>query len=220
MPIEDVVRRRVAHLIEESAYLSTGNEFGQCVDQNQMEECSGWLTAAQNVVHLICPSPDTPYRQKADRIASANHGYTIHESVGELSAVLKSLLSDADAGLLASVADQARAETFDNFLDHAEAYVREGLKNESGAIAGSVFEDTIRRVCRKHGIEEKGQRMDDLISALSARGEFSPVKAKRARAAADVRTKASHAQWDEFELDDVRATVEFTRELIAAKLDA
>lgn len=48
--------------------------------------------------------------------------------------------------------------------------------------------------------------------------ELSGVKAKRARAAADVRTKATHAQWDEFELDDVRSTIEFTRDLIETKL--
>jgi hypothetical protein len=33
-----------------------------------------------------------------------------------------------------------------------------------------------------------------------------------------VRTKASHAQWDEFEIEDVKATIEFTREVISASL--
>lgn len=155
-----------------------------------------------------------------DKVAASDHGYAIHTAVGELAAVLHSLLADADAGLLASVADRARAEVFDDFLDHAEAYFRDGRKNEAGAISGVVFEDTVRRVCRKHSITEKGQQLDQLISALAAKGELTAVKAKRARAAAAVRTKATHAQWTEFELPDVQATIEFTRELIAAKLDA
>ena len=112
-----------------------------------------------------------------------------------------------------------RAETFDDFLDHADAYLLEGRKSEAGVIAGVVFEDTLRQICRNEKITEKGLRLDGLISELTSRGELSGVKAKRARVAAHVRTKASHAQWEEFEINDVKATVEFTRELILAKLD-
>src|SRR6185369_13380615 len=108
-----------------------------------------WITAAQNVVHLAIPQPDAPYRQTADRIAKGNRGYLIHRAVEEFAAVLSSLLKDGEAGLLASVADQARAEAFDDFLDHAIHYLQKGKKQESGVIAGVVFEDAFRRVCRK-----------------------------------------------------------------------
>jgi hypothetical protein len=83
-----------------------------------------------------------------------------------------------------------------------------------------VFEDSLRRVCRKHSIPDRGVKLDQLISELTAKGTLSPVKAKRARVAAHVRTKASHAQWDEFDLSDVEATIAFARELIASHLDA
>jgi len=33
-----------------------------------------------------------------------------------------------------------------------------------------------------------------------------------------VRTKATHAQWDEFDLSDVSATIDFTNELIDSEL--
>ena len=143
----------------------------------------------------------------------------INAAVGELAAVLVALQNDADLGLLASVSDRARAEIFDDFLDHADAYLQNKRKNPAGVIAGVVFEDTLRRVCRKSAIVEKGKPIDKLISILSSKGEISGIQAKRARAAAHVRTKATHAQWDEFEFEDVRATIEFTRELIVAKLD-
>ena len=219
MAVEDKVRARLVDLITQSQSLSKGNENGQCVDDTQRATCSSWITAAQNAVHLVFTSSTAPYRFKADRIAASNHGYIIHESVGELASVLRNLLVDSVAGLLASVANQARAETFDDFLDHAEAYFRDKRKNESGVVAGVVFEDTLRQICRKVGIPEKGLKLDGLISDLTNLGHLTAIKAKRARAAAHVRTKASHAQWDEFELEDVKATIEFTREIIASKLD-
>ena len=219
MAVEDKVRARLTELITQSQPLSQGNQYGQCVDDRQRAACSAWITAAHNAIHMVFSSPTAPYRSKADRIAARSHGFTIHEAVGELSSVLQNLLVDADAGLLASVANQARAETFDDFLDHAAAYLRETRKNESGVIAGVVFEDTLRQLCRREGVAEKGLKLDSLISELTNLGQLSGIKAKRARVAAHVRTKASHAQWDEFELEDVRATIEFTRELIASRLD-
>lgn len=218
MPIEESLRARLNELVAESAPLSIGNENDQLVDPRQEAACSAWITAAHNAVHLMIEQPDSPYRLKADRIANGRHGYGIHHAVAEFGSVISSLIKDADAGLLASVADQARAEAFDDFLDHANHYLQNARKQEAGVIAGVVFEDALRRICRKLAIVEKGQKVDALISELATRNELTPVKAKRARAAADVRTKATHAQWDEFELDDVRSTIEFTRALIETKL--
>ena len=219
MPIEKDIESRLKQLLDDSKSLSMGNANDQCTDPIQMQACSAWLTSAQNLVHLIFSDPSSPYRWKTDLIASRSFGHMIHSSVGELAAVLIALQNDADLGLLASVADSVRAETFDNFLDHSDAYLRKNSKNEAGVIAGVVFEDTVRRICRKNKIVEKGVQVDQLISDLSSKAVISGMKAKRARVAAHVRTKATHAQWDEFEVKDVRATIEFTRELIDSKLD-
>jgi hypothetical protein len=43
-------------------------------------------------------------------------------------------------------------------------------------------------------------------------------KAKRARAAAGLRTSAAHARIEEIEIGDVNPVIELTRELIAAYL--
>jgi hypothetical protein len=143
MSVEEKILQRLAELIEQGKTLSVGNEYGQCVQEKQIADCSAWITAAQNAVHLVFASPTAPYRQKADRIAGRSHGYVIHTAVGELASVLRNMVIDANAGLLASVANQARAETFDDFLDHGDAYLKEGRKNEAGVIAGVVFEDTL-----------------------------------------------------------------------------
>ena len=220
MPIEDAVRSRVVQLIQEGKTLAQADPSGRLISQEQAHQCSAWLVAAQNAVHQICEITNSPYRVKVDLIAGGSYGYAVYLGVGEMSAVLANLLVDADAGMLSSMADQARAETFDDFLDHAEVYFKEDRKNEAGVIAGVVFEDTVRRICRNYEIEEKDVKLDNLISALASQGVLSSVKAKRARAAAAIRTKASHAQWDEFELEDTRAAIEFTRELIVSRLSA
>lgn len=164
--------------------------------------------------------PTDAYRSQVERVLAQGVNFCAQDQVGELAAILSALSADAQAGLLASIADHARAETFDDFLNHAEAYAKQNRKNEAGAIAGVVFEDSLRRVCRKYNQTERGIQLDQLISDLVNADVLTDTKAKRARAAAHVRTKATHAQWDEFDLSDVRACIEFTRELVASELDS
>lgn len=220
MPVEDAVRNQITSLIERSRQLKVGDrEYDQALSAEQIQECSGWMASALHVVHLVCPNPENAYRKRAEKIAGKDSGWTINSDVGEFGFLLSALYKDIEQGLLASVADRARAETFDNFLDHAKEYLKENLKNEAGVIAGVVFEDSLRRVCRKNGIKDKGEKLDSLISELAKKDIISQAKSKRARAAAHVRTKATHAQWDEFDLNDVKGTIDFTEELILAHLD-
>jgi len=217
--IEQRLRDRIWALIQEGSHLSHHPYSDAAIDEQKRADCSGWMTSAQNAVHIACPNPDSVYRQKADRLADQGWGYMIHTGVQEMAAVLLNLCRDADAGALATVADQARAETFDDFLDHADLYVTDGRQREAGTIAGVVFEDSLRRVCRKHGIADRDVSLDTLINALKSKTLLSGIEGKRAVVAAGVRTKATHAQWDEFTMNDVVATITFTRELISNHLD-
>jgi hypothetical protein len=48
---------------------------------------------------------------------------------------------------------------------------------------------------------------------------MTELKAKRARAAAGLRTSAARARWEQIQLGDVKPVIEFTRELMAAHLE-
>ena len=214
MVVEEKVVDRVNQLIQEAQSLSLGTEQGRVRSQQQAEQCKGWLAAALNIVQIVVSDPIAGYRKTAEQIAAQEWGYVINKGVGEMSHVLVNMLADAQVGLLASVADVARAEVFDDFLDHAKSYLTAGHIDRAGVIAGVVFEDSLRRVCRKNKLDEKGEKLDALISELQKAGVISPTKAKRARVAAHVRTKATHAQWEEFDGKDVEATIQFSEELI------
>ncbi len=219
MSVEDRVIERINELIAEGQVLSRGNEHGQALSDDHVSNCKGWLAAASNVVQLVCGETNASYRAQFQKVLDHNYGYVIPNGVGDGKAILEAMLIDIDRGLLSSVADMARAETFDNFLDHAKAYHADGSKQESGVIAGVVFEDSLRRVCDKYSIQQVGVKIDSLISELAKNGAISQTKAKRARVAAHVRTKATHAQWNEFDLPDVAVTIEFTEELITNHID-
>ena len=219
MPIEEKIRNKFQELINLGEQLKHGNEWGQVHSDDHSHLCVGWLASAQNIVHLVVNNPVNPYRSSIDKICGVNRGLCVHESVGDVNVILKSLLKDIDLGLLASIEDQTRASVFDDFLDHAKEYSKQNRKNEAGVIAGVVFEDTLRSICRNTGMPEQGKKLDSLIDDLVKAGTLTQVKAKRAKVSAHVRTKATHAQWDEFELEDVDTTITFTEELILKHLE-
>ncbi len=89
---------------------------------------------------------------------------------------------------------------------------------EAGVIAGVVFEDTIRRIYRDKITDDKDQSLEDLINGLAKRDVITGQQSKQSKVAAHVRTKATHAQWDEFDLTGVEGTIQITKLLLREHL--
>jgi hypothetical protein len=207
----EAVKERIEQLIAQAPELSQNHAN----HHSQM----AWLIAAQNTVQLVCPSENNPYHAHTKGVV-VDLMARLPFKIEQVSALLLRLLEEIDRGLLTSIENQAIALTFDDFLDHGAEYLKHGRKNEAAVIAGIVFEDTIRRICRVLGASENGIALDTLISELTKRDPpvLTALKAKRARAAAGLRTSAAHARWDEIDLRDVAPVIELTKELIGAHL--
>jgi hypothetical protein len=203
------VKERIGELIAQSSVLSQNDE--------RYNDQMAWLIAAQNAVQLVCPSEANPYHVHMKSVV-ADREYPRRLKLSQVSALLTRLLEEIEGGLLTRIENHAIAMTFDDFLDHGAEYLKRGRKEEAGVIAGIVFEDTLRRICRTLDISEKGVALETLITDLARRDVLTALKAKRARAAAGLRTSAAHARWEEFAIGDVSPVIEFTKELIEAHL--
>lgn len=159
------------------------------------------------------------YQSRA-RMATVKYIGMADNRIDLVSAVLGTLIEDIDAGIAPAIGDQVRGEVFGDFLSHAEDYLSAKRVAQAGVIAGVVFEDTMRRACDRHKIPQKSVKLDELITSLNKGGHLSDVKAHNARGAAGLRTKATHAQWDDFDVADVQATIKLTRGLIAELLES
>lgn len=218
--IEKKIIDNLNSLIVEGNTLKIGNQHEQVQSEMHEQQCHGWIASSYNTVQLIFPNENSAYREQFHKIMSTDYGYVVNKQVGSLVTILEYVKRDIENGLLISMIDRVRAEIFDEFIDHADEYLKNSMKNEAGVIAGVVFEDSIRRLSSKHSIEQKGEKLDQLISELTKKSIITATKAKRFRVAADVRTKATHAQWAEFEGSDVEETIKITRDLIENYLDA
>ena len=143
--------------------------------------------------------------------------------IGASSALLSLLFGiklDFEAGLLSKLEAQVTAQTFDDLLDHAEEYLSKRRKQPAGILTGVVFEDTIRQLCRRNNIFEMGSNLDLLLSELVKKGVLLPIDRADCTTAANLRTSATHARWEEFGEENVKSVLAFTRRLIREKLAA
>lgn len=192
-------------------------EYDPSHNDQHTAQCRAWITEALNIIELAVPTPSNAYRRQIEKIGEAAAS-RYPRSVGSMAEILRALLRDIDAGLLVTLSSKIRAETFGDFLEHAEAYCKDRRHKEAGVIAGVVFEDTVRRICRDNGISDKGQSLEDLINALAKLGKITRQQSKQAKVASHVRTKATHAQWDEFDLQGVSDTIQVTRRFLQEHL--
>lgn len=175
----------------------------------------GWCVSAAALIAAVVSDSEHPYRTVASTSLKLNNVITACEI---LFGQLNQLQSDFEAGLLSTVENRVSAETFDDLLDHAEAYLQDKRHQPAGVLAGVVFEDTIRRLSAKHGIDPAGRELDNLLNALKSKGVLTKLEQKEGVAAAEVRAKATHADWDAFNAEQVEATAKFARRLIRDKL--
>jgi hypothetical protein len=164
----------------------------------------------------LIATPDTYFHQECTRVLEDEHLKTgvPHHSIQKLLGLLQSAAEEMKAGLMRKAEYVFVATTFDDFLDHATEYHKAGKKVESSVLASSVFEDTVRKLAQKHGVPEPGRSLDTLIDELIKIGVLTPVKGKRVKGFAGVRNKALHAQWDEFDIQDVGELINGIRELV------
>ena len=213
--IEQNIRAKILDLVGRSERLIISTA-GVARDTRHLSECRAWITEALNVLELAVPMSKNAYRRQVEKIEERTSSYP--SSVASIAEIFRALLTDIDAGLLGDLANKIRAETFDNFLDHAELYRQKKRKNEAGVIAGVVFEDTVRRIYRDKIGGDGGQKLEDLINFLARQNVITGQQAKQAKVGSHVRTKATHAQWDEFDLNGVESTIQITKTFLREHL--
>lgn len=210
MPGNKAVKERIERLVAEVPEVARSDGY----------RIRAWLIAAEHAVQLVCPSRSEPYHVDAHAIVLKGALPVPPHVVHQMAAVLGRLLEEIEGGLLTSIENHAIAVTFDDFLHHGAEYLKHGKKDEAAVIAGIVFEDTIRRICRVLAVPENGVALETLMSELAKRDPpvLSSLEAKRARAAAGLRTSAAHARWEEVKIGDVDPVIQFTKELMSAHL--
>jgi uncharacterized protein YutE (UPF0331/DUF86 family) len=178
--------------------------------------CQYWF--GQVVAFLERTLPEHSfYSREAHNLILGSHrqGGIYADDVRRLIAHLR-FLRDAIAGdLLHRTYVEVVAADLSEFLAYAETYFEAGQKVQASVIAAAVFEDSLRRLAREHGLESgRDVQIESLINALRTRSIVSKPDAQELKFLASIRNAAMHASWDEFDLETVGRMIRGTEGLL------
>lgn len=201
--------------LEESIRGSLLRGPSDMLDNSRVTEYQAFISSSANLIKSIS-RPASPYYEQIDSILQHEHlawGVPI-VVFQKVLGLLISAKQEWDYGLIRQIEYIFVAETFDDFLDHADSYHKGNKKIEAAVLASAVLEDTIKRIARKNGVEPRGLLLEQLIDELVKADVFTPVKAKRVQSFSGIRNSVLRAEWDDFDIRDVGQLIDETRELI------
>jgi hypothetical protein len=181
--------------------------------ENQL---TGFISRARAAIHRIAGQSST-YAKHCEEIM---RGDTYSGDVAlKLAGVISSLLDDIEAGYLQSYTELLHGELFADFLEMSGHLLGQGYKDAAAVIAGSSIEAHLRQLCQKAGIDtETGagspKKADRLNADLAGASVYSRGDQKNVTAWLDLRNKAAHGQYDQYQAGQVALLISGVRDFI------
>ncbi len=218
MGIQDQLVAQLDDILGEFATLLKRSKYDDISDLPEAE-VTRFVSRAEAAINRVAGRP-SPYADQSDRVFKAG-GYTGYMARA-LAGILQSLRSDVAAGYIRSQRELLHAELFADFLEMAQHLVNEGYKDAAAVIAGSSLEAHLRQLCQKSGIScdvtsggsTAPKKADRLNSELATAGIYSKLDQKNVTAWLDLRNKAAHGQYTEYESPQVNLLIAGIRDFI------
>ncbi len=136
-----------------------------------------------------------------------------------LASILKVVRSDYEAGYLSTVQELVHASVFADFLEMADHLLGEGYKDAAAVLSGGVLEEHLRKLCNKNGIDVddasgRPKKADTLNAVLTKAGAYEKLDQKSVTAWLDLRNKAAHAKYDEYDKAQVALMTQGVRDFL------
>jgi hypothetical protein len=101
----------------------------------------------------------------------------------------------------------------DDILDQAKELLGNGYKDPAGVLAGVALEVTLKEMCTKSGMPHN--KLDKMNTDLCKAGKYNMAKQKQITAWADLRNKAAHGQWSDYNQADISDFINGVERFIA-----
>jgi hypothetical protein len=137
--------------------------------------------------------------------------------------ILKSIKNEVDSGWLFTLKGIVSAEIFSDFLEMSSYLLTEGYKDPAAVMIGSVLEEHLRQLALRNRISTEelkngklvSKKADLLNSEISNAGVYNKLDQKNVTAWLDLRNKAAHGKYSEYNSQQVETLLFAVREFIS-----
>ncbi|WP_234373997.1 hypothetical protein [Streptomyces scabiei] len=104
------------------------------------------------------------------------------------------------------------ADTYSDYLEMADALLAKGYKDAAAVITGTSLEVHVRALCVKNGVTTavagKPKKADTMNADLKKAGVYDGLQQKQITAWMDLRNKAAHGDYDDYDDTQVRLFID------------
>ena len=182
---------------------------------------SSLSTRIMAVITRITTTNSEYYKQANNILHNTDIDYPIARLI-RLIGVLKGLYQDLKAGNLKTFSELIHADIFSEYIEMAEYLLEEGYKDPAAVITGSTLEEHLRKLCIKNGIDVeivssgklRPKKTDVMNSDLAKHKIYSKLEQKSVTAWLDLRNKAAHGKYSEYNDNQVKQMIMGVRNFI------
>jgi len=205
MKLDELVLRRLDELLAKGAAILQTREHDFTSDEGKAyfrvysPEVKGWGTSVLNLLQRAFGESSAHYKRFEKHF---NDYDACESSFKELLAILSAAKEDYEGGYLFNLKSLVKAEVLDDATEQAQALLDSGYKDPACVVAGISLEVAIKEIATRQGIALG--KLDKMNADLCKAGVYNVAKQKQITAWADLRNKAAHGEWAEYNDADVQ----------------
>jgi len=150
-----------------------------------------WSTSSLHALRLTFGEGSDHYAAFRRQVDGFMGFFTLEPCPG----ILQAARDDLAAGMLVSIQELAAAEVFGDLLEMEEYLHGEGYHLPAAAVTGAVLEDSLRKLCARHGVTWTGHSSISLLNdALHKAQVYTKTQWRQIQAWGDLRNAVDHLQ--------------------------
>lgn len=196
------------------------------INSDELIKVTTWVTRLGQLVRNLYGEKSQHF-DSYSRALETKYFYGLHnqhyEHFSRMVGVANAIKHDVSNGLLVNFSSLARAEVFADFLEMGEYLLNEGYKDAAAVIIGSVLEDSLRMLCERASLTVVGNSgkpltIDPLNTKLVKAEVYGKLVQKQVTTWADLRNKAAHGKYDEYDAKEVKFMLLFVQSFASEHL--
>ncbi|WP_234491677.1 hypothetical protein [Streptomyces sp. MBT33] len=203
MAIQDMVKQLNTLLDQTQDFLSKRKDYGS-EGSVQAGILANRLEAAVTRLSLN----ESIYREQLKRGSKYSTDYRLIHNLQ----VTLSLREDLKAGWTETVVELVHADTYSDYFEMANGLLAKGYKDAAAVITGTSLEVHVRALCVKNGVTTavagRPKKADTMNADLKKAGVYDGLRQKQITAWMDLRNKAAHGNYGDYDNDEVRQFID------------
>lgn len=210
-----LVKTQLSSIIKEYEEATSNSEYDDISDVLTLTNVLDLLTRSISAITRASGKKSEYYKLVTEVLQQNDHEWNqLLKVVG----IVKALLADIENGYLTSFEELIHGDTFANYLEMASHLLENKYKDASAVLIGTTLEVHIRNLSEKCGISStmngKPLKADHMNSELQKIGVYNKLDQKNVTAWLDLRNKAAHGKYDEYDMSQVRLYLASVRDFI------